>query len=91
MAGRRGRRVYNDPRWQRIRRVALDRDGWRCTQCGRPGRLEVHHKRALADGGPAFDLANLATLCRPCHFAAAPAPQRPPEVAAWWRLIDGTV
>ena len=30
-------------RWRKLRRTVLERDGWRCHRCGRPGALEVHH------------------------------------------------
>ena len=30
-----------------MRRVVLERDGWRCRECGLPGRLEVDHVLAL--------------------------------------------
>ena len=65
----------NAARWQRVRRVVLDRDGWRCQstlpngeKCLRPGRLEVDHVVALHLGGAAWELANLQTLCRGCHI-----------------------
>ena len=51
--------------WSRARRLALDRDDWRC-KCGSPADLEVHHVRPVAEGGEPFALANLATLCREC-------------------------
>ena len=40
------------PRWDRVRRAVLRRDGWRCVQCGRAGRLEVDHITPLDRGGP---------------------------------------
>ena len=47
----------------------LERDGWRCCQCGRSGsRLEVDHKKRMRDGGKPWDLGNLQTLCRGCHI-----------------------
>ena len=70
-----------------MRRLVLDRDGWRCSSCGRAGRLECHHKKALADGGAPYDLDNLETKCRRCHFAltadalAEKLPQAVPGVA----------
>ena len=70
-----------------MRRLALDRDGWRCQTCGKAGRLEVDHVRSLNDGGELFDLANLQTLCVADHWAktAAEMGYRPPgpERAAW--------
>lgn len=54
--------------WSQVRLRALDRDGWRCRKCGRAGRLEVHHVKALEYGGEALELENLLTLCRDCHI-----------------------
>ena len=49
-----------------LRRVVLDRDGWRCQQCGSFRNLDVHHmKRRSANGDDAE--TNLITLCRKCH------------------------
>ena len=69
--------------WERLRRAALDRDGWRCTRCGSPAELEVHHVLPLAQGGAALDLANVETVCRGCHLGAHMDPQR----RAWRRFI----
>ena len=74
------RMIYNSPRWRAVRKEVLERDGWRCQECGGPGRLEVHHKVRLADGGEHFDLGNLETLCRSCHQARLSVD---PEVRAW--------
>jgi 5-methylcytosine-specific restriction endonuclease McrA len=49
-----------------MRRVVLERDGWRCQQSGTSRNLDVHHmRRRSALGGDAE--ANLITLCRECH------------------------
>ena len=58
-------------RWEFARKAALDRDGFRCVECGRAGRMEVHHIQPLDRGGMAlaYDLLNLKTLCRECHIA----------------------
>ena len=60
----------NQWQWAVARRAALERDGYRCTNidCGRAGRLEVHHKKMLSEGGLPFALDNLTTLCRACHI-----------------------
>ena len=73
--------------WRRIRLRILERDGWRCTRCGRAGRLEVHHRRPLHEGGHPTDPANLATVCRDCHLRAHRRP-RDPAREAWRRLVD---
>ena len=70
MAGRLGKAIYNTPRWRYVRRLAFQRDSYKCRRCERlGGRLEAHHIKALAAGGGAFDLANVETICRACHIA----------------------
>jgi len=76
---------WRDWRGNPNRRAALDRDGWRCRKCGKAGQLEVHHEKALADGG-SHDLGNLTTLCRGCHIALH-RPVRPFRDA--WRDLIG--
>lgn len=53
--------------WKVVRLLALDRDNWRCTKCGKAGQLEVHHILALKDGGKS-ELENVKSLCRTCHI-----------------------
>ena len=79
-------RYHHSQEWARARRERLDLDGWRCQDCGRPGRLEVHHLHSLRDGGD-HSLANLRTLCRECHLDAHRAPQTDNE-KAWKSLIE---
>ncbi|MDE2752918.1 MAG: HNH endonuclease signature motif containing protein [Gemmatimonadota bacterium] len=74
-------------RWARTRRAAFDRDGWRCVECGRAGRLEAHHVTPLHKGGAPYDLDNLATLCRSCHIDRHRR-KLTPEEAAWRALVD---
>ena len=69
------RRTHNRE-WARIRRQVLDRDGWRCRACGRPGRLEVDHVLPLERGGT-NDLSNLQTLCPGCHIRKTRTERRP--------------
>ena len=54
--------------WGRIRRRVLERDSYRCRECGGGGgQLEVHH----VDGDRSNDaLSNLRTLCVSDHIAA---------------------
>lgn len=73
----------NSRRWKRVRRAAFDRDGWRCTRCGKRGRLEAHHKTALRDGGDPYDLANIETLCRSCHIEHHRGDDMTPGRAEW--------
>ena len=83
-----------DPRrWAAVRRAVFKRDRWRCCRCGRPGRLECHHIRALADGGARYAPDNLETLCRSCHIGETRRHNRnrkpvPARVAAWASLVN---
>lgn len=85
-------RALNARRWAALRLAIFNRDGYRCRQCGKAGRLECHHVRPLEsfpDQDP-YDPDGLRALCRPCHFAAteaAQAEQQPAEVQAWRRLM----
>ena len=94
MTSKERRAVYHGQRWRRTRRAVLDRDGWRCTACGRAGRLEVHHVRPTGRGGEFFATENLRTLCRACHFATHAPEKRAqrleamePARRAWWERI----
>ena len=70
MAGRGSRhhRALSGKRWELVRLRVFARDGWRCRNCGRAGRLECDHVVPLRDGGDPWDKSNLQTLCRPCHI-----------------------
>ena len=77
--------------WERVRNLIRDRDGWRCTQCGRPGRLAIHHKVALVDGG-GNSPANLTTLCQDCHNAVHVREKDcDPERRKWREYLRATV
>lgn len=62
------------PNWSSVRKKALERDDYRCGNCGRSGlnnnqiQLEVHHIVELRNGGT-NKLSNLQTLCEHCHAA----------------------
>jgi 5-methylcytosine-specific restriction endonuclease McrA len=53
--------------WQQVREIAKRRDGYRCRQCGSTEKIEAHHVQGLAEGGGAFSLENIITLCADCH------------------------
>lgn len=58
-------RYLQSPEWQEKRLQVLQRDKYRCVDCGARKRLEVHHtsyKRVFKE-----DLDDLITLCRACH------------------------
>lgn len=86
----RNHRRLNRRRWERVRRAVFARDGYRCRQCGKAGRLECDHVVRLEDGGAPFDMANLQTLCRTCAIAkTATENRRPLTIAeqAWRDLV----
>jgi hypothetical protein len=59
--------------WRLAREAALERDGHRCTNCGREDRLHVHHV-----GDPdCHELGNLRTLCERCHRTEHRLPRQP--------------
>ena len=55
--------------WRETRKLALNRDGWKCCACAQTikGRnAHVHHKLPRALGGT-DELGNLISLCSGCH------------------------
>lgn len=59
--------IYNSRRWKEVRAAILVRDAARCVQCDSKDNLVVDHIKELVDGGDAYDLNNLETLCKKCH------------------------
>lgn len=61
--------------WWKVRRAALDRDDYRCQQCGSDRQAigrnpDVHHikpVREFSDPEDAHKLDNVVSLCRSCH------------------------
>ena len=57
-------------RWRLVRQAVLNRDNWRCQECGRVARRpEIDHRQPLhLAPDKAWDMDNLQTLCAwPCH------------------------
>lgn len=58
-----------DATWRKLRRMQLAIEPL-CRDCNRGGGVvlatEVHHIRAVRDGGT-NELENLMSLCKPCH------------------------
>ncbi|WP_323717309.1 HNH endonuclease [Paracoccus aminovorans] len=63
------RPVLKTRRWQVLRQIVLERDGWACVDCGtRKGRLEIDHVKPVRSNPElAFDPANCAVRCSSCH------------------------
>jgi hypothetical protein len=61
-----GQTTPDKAEWAEVRLAVLARDNYRCTQCGSPDNLHVHHCRARRHGGT-NQMDNLQTLCEQCH------------------------
>jgi hypothetical protein len=62
-------------RWLQIRSAILNRDDYRCQECGYYKHLEVHHIIPRRKGGT-DEASNLITLCVRCHRKKHPENQR---------------
>lgn len=86
------KRVTRTLRWKALRFQALERDEWKCVQCGRRGRLEVDHIEPVRDRPDlAYSLANLQCLC-PRHHGQKTRlevghPPLSPKRQAWRDLL----
>ncbi len=78
-------------RWQVARRAVFARDGYRCTLCGRAGRLEADHIVPLdrEPGQDPYDPDGLQTLCRTCHIQKTRRENRrePTPAEAEWKAL----
>ena len=62
------RHVTRGPRWRALRMAVLERDKFRCRECGAGGRLEVDHIVPVRHRPElAHDPKNLQALCPACH------------------------
>ena len=60
-------RIQLDPEaYRELCRQVLQRDGWRCQQCGSRTNLQVHHIQLRSQSGDDVE-GNLITLCSECH------------------------
>ena len=87
MSWRRGERPKKT-KWTKVRLLALDRDGWKCTACGKKGKLEVHHRISI-DRAPdkMYELSNLQAKCRDCHIKQHGGRVPSPEVLEWQKYL----
>ncbi len=53
--------------YTQLRCLVLQRDGWRCQECGSRTNLEVHHQKFRSRLGDDSE-DNLITLCTSCHW-----------------------
>jgi 5-methylcytosine-specific restriction endonuclease McrA len=74
LSGRQARallyRLYlQTPHWQRLRRLALQRAGYKCAWCGRDCLLHVHHT-TYCRVPFREEMSDLVVLCPNCHKRA---------------------
>jgi 5-methylcytosine-specific restriction endonuclease McrA len=55
--------------YRELHRQVLQRDDWRCQNCGSMQNLQVHHLRFRSQSGSDVE-QNLITLCAECHRRA---------------------
>ena len=82
----------NAHRWAAVRRAVFERDRFRCTSCGKAGRLECDHVTPLQrePSQNPYDPNGLQTLCRACHIEKTRRESRrepTPAEAAWRALV----
>ena len=84
--------LFRSKRWERTRRAVKKRDKYRCTRCGKAGRLEVHHiKKACDFPDLFFSLDNLIALCRSCHIELTRKENEadlPPQTREWRAFVS---
>lgn len=61
-------RNANPNNYYRLRKLAIERDGFKCTECGSQEKLEVHHIKSFTHCPELrYEISNCKTLCRTCH------------------------
>ena len=91
------RGMYSTKRWGKLRRAVLRRDDYRCQACKKlaGARPEIDHVKPVEGGGALWDMDNLQTLCRDCHFnktasenGARHVANQPESVKEWRGLVN---
>lgn len=86
------RAVTRTRRWKALRHAILERDEWKCRECGEQKRLEVDHiKPVRTHPELSFAPGNLQVLCGSCHarktlVEVGFVPPDPPGPRRDWRL-----
>ena len=71
---------HDKTRFSGNRELVLERDGYKCVECGATEKLAVHHKdRTGQTENRNDDLDNLVTLCSSCHTKQHPKQITKPE------------
>ena len=82
----------NARRWAAVRRAVLNRDNFRCVECGRAGKLEVDHIVPMQrePGQDVYNPHGLQAICRTCHIEKTRRENRrplTPAESAWRALV----
>ncbi len=60
--------LRNNPQYKVWRKACLERDRYKCTDCGAPGFLQVHHIKSISEYPDlVLDIENGKTVCVVCH------------------------
>ena len=69
-------------KWKRVRRAAIERDGYRCRACGKAaGSFEVDHIVPLSAGGEPYALEGFKLYANPVTCTRRPSSGRYPACA----------
>ena len=60
------RKAISTGKWKKLRITILDRDGWQCAICNKPGHT-VDHIIPRVKGGDMWSPDNLQVLCKSCN------------------------
>jgi hypothetical protein len=63
------KKIRSSYKYQKWRKFVLERDNYKCTNCGAVEKLEVHHIKHFAKSeSEQTDVNNGITLCKKCHI-----------------------
>ncbi len=82
--------LFRTPRWQELRRQALERAGGKCEACGEAlGSRPDLHRKVPTEAGIIPDLADIEMRCVPCNTGKRdPTSKRYQERAEFGGLLD---
>ncbi len=79
--------------WDKVRRAAYARAGYRCCICGEKGRLEAHEKWSYDEKRALQKLEDVIALCHRCHevkhVSRSYAVGRGKDVEEWFMKVNG--
>ena len=79
--------------WDKIRRNAYARAGYKCSMCGTRGKLEAHEKWEYDDERALQTLVDVIALCHRCHevkhISRTYAVGRGKDAEEWFMQVNG--